>query len=596
MIEGRRDLGAVLLEGALAGAAVAVPLAVWVLARSLPFNAGSGISLSIVTALLGAVYAGTGALAGAGLATVAHVLRAGTARGYAAAAIPLTTMLAVWVVRGRVRAAGPADGWALLAGLIVLLVAWGLSRVLRERGGRAAMLALIIAVVTAAMLLRNVGQAQSVKGDPAAREAVLAAPGPTRTVVVLGLDGVEPELLAELINRGQLPHLAALSQRSARSAMATLEPTWSPPIWTTFWTGKLPSQHGITYFVSEGTYRLGDTPIVVPRLLGAQAILGLLLPRVSVPVNQSQRRATAVWEVLGLAQLPSVAANRILSWPALPVRGAEFSERLLRLDPQIEGLTFPDSLAGPTLARLAAQTAIDDPGLEPAPWLALNLAQEAELWRIATEEAQRREAPLLLLYTHLIDSAQHRYLKYHWPERFSFRPDPAAVSRFGDVVAATYRAVDAQVGEVVASVPPDATILVVSDHGVRPNLELQADVPEPIGLTSMPPAEGKDVSGVHGEAPDGIFLLSGPGIPTGELDWKPHVLDVAPLLLDLLGLPSARDMVRLSPRRAHPDLATGPELEPVSSFEGWIPRRPGVISSAADQAILEELRALGYIE
>ena len=60
--------------------------------------------------------------------------------------------------------------------------------------------------------------------------------------------------------------------------------------------------------------------------------------------------------------------------------------------------------------------------------------------------------------------------------------------RFGSAVAATYERVDRMIAEVVEAVGPEVRILVVSDHGVRPNLALTTDIPEPEGETSMPPA------------------------------------------------------------------------------------------------------------
>jgi predicted AlkP superfamily phosphohydrolase/phosphomutase len=56
-----------------------------------------------------------------------------------------------------------------------------------------------------------------------------------------------------LIEQGRMPVMAGLMQRGAYGYLETIEPTWSPVIWTTMATGKLPKDHGIEGFV----YRVG---------------------------------------------------------------------------------------------------------------------------------------------------------------------------------------------------------------------------------------------------------------------------------------------------------------------------------------------------
>jgi predicted AlkP superfamily phosphohydrolase/phosphomutase len=301
--------------------------------------------------------------------------------------------------------------------------------------------------------------------------------------------------------------------------------------------------------------------------------------------------------VAGLAGQRAILANRLVSWPAQPLRGVELSSRLLLERAEIEHLTYPSELAAPALQRLAEVETPELDGLEAAPWLRIELAKERELWRMGVEQFQREHTELLVLYTHLIDSAHHRYLKYHWPDRYRFQPAAEGREAFGEAVAATYQEVDRMIAEVLVAVGPDVRVLVVSDHGVRPNLALTEDLPEPQGETSMPPAPLDEVSGVHGDAPDGVFCLAGPGVRPGVLGEAPHILDLAPLILRLLELPVAEDLERPDPG---PLLAAllGEEraIPAVETFEGLIPRRIRTRASVADESILEELRALGYIE
>jgi hypothetical protein len=53
---------------------------------------------------------------------------------------------------------------------------------------------------------------------------------------------------------------------------------------------------------------------------------------------------------------------------------------------------------------------------------------------------------------------------------------------------------------------------------------------------------GTAVSGTHAAAPDGFVLAVGDGIRQGATFRRASVLDIAPTILYLMGLPVARDM------------------------------------------------------
>jgi len=107
-----------------------------------------------------------------------------------------------------------------------------------------------------------------------------------------------------------------------------------------------------------------------------------------------------------------------------------------------------------------------------------------------------------------------------------------------------YTYVDRTLGMCVAAASRDATVVVLSDHGMH---------------AKSPPSRlrsGVEISGDHEDAPDGILLVSGTGIKKNYRLRRPgmvlshlygdrlraDVYDVAPTLLYLLGLPVAQDM------------------------------------------------------
>ena len=89
----------------------------------------------------------------------------------------------------------------------------------------------------------------------------------------------------------------------------------------------------------------------------------------------------------------------------------------------------------------------------------------------------------------------------------------------------------------------------------------------------------------------GVLFARGRGIPAGSSTRGVTVNDITPTILAWLGLPVARDM------DGRPMASLDVEhVEPIATYDTKpIPRLESE-SSAAEAEILEELRALGYLE
>ena len=130
-------------------------------------------------------------------------------------------------------------------------------------------------------------------------------PPPDR-LLVLGIDGMDPQILRTLMTEGRMPHFAALAQRGGFAPLQTSAPPQSPVAWSSFITGLDPQDHGIFDFVHRDPASLTPFLSTVRRRKSGQLEL--------------QRRGRPFWEILAEGGIPTtifkVPANFPPSQPA----------------------------------------------------------------------------------------------------------------------------------------------------------------------------------------------------------------------------------------------------------------------------------------
>jgi predicted AlkP superfamily phosphohydrolase/phosphomutase len=203
---------------------------------------------------------------------------------------------------------------------------------------------------------------------------------------------------------------------------------------------------------------------------------------------------------------------------------------------------------------------------------------------MAKHMLRERPTDVLAVGFYGVDAMSHLTWHFMEPERFpSYDVDPGSVERYGGIIGRYYEFVDGLVGELIAAAPPDANVIVFSDHGFGPT-----------GFLPWSGGPGRITPGAP-LAPDGVLILAGPSIRPKATLQAAHVLDVAPTLLALQGLPRASDM----PGRVL-DEALLPSVAPpvIATYETSPLRREGetlAADPAADHDLMEKLRALGYL-
>jgi predicted AlkP superfamily phosphohydrolase/phosphomutase len=137
-----------------------------------------------------------------------------------------------------------------------------------------------------------------------------------KRAVILGFDGMDPELAERFIGEGKLPNLAKLQQQGTFRKLRTTFPAISPVAWSTFMTGVNPGKHNIYDFLAR------DQNNYLPFLSSAE-IKGpkrtIKVGKYTIPLGKPQikgmRRGTPFWHWLGKAGIFSSVIRVPVTFP-----------------------------------------------------------------------------------------------------------------------------------------------------------------------------------------------------------------------------------------------------------------------------------------
>ena len=415
----------------------------------------------------------------------------------------------------------------------------------------------------------------------------------TRRVLLLGWDAADWNIIHPLIEAGKMPFFEKFIECGVSGQIATLQPILSPMLWTSIATGKRADKHDILGFVEP-----------LPDGSGIR------------PVASTSRKCKALWNILSQSGMRSVVLNWFASHPAEPINGAILTNRFVHvagkdltrrpLDPASvhppELHELADSFRVHPIEITAEQMVPFFPDARPTDdkdprigMLASLLANCATTQNAATHFAAGEDWDLLAVYFDAIDQACHVFMEYHPPAMAHVSAEDARI--YGQIVTGAYRFHDMMLGRLLDLVGPDTTVIILSDHGfyhdhLRPAVkEHSPDPSKKFGVEMNP---------VGWHRLQGVFAAAGQGIKRDELFYGTNLLDIAPTILALLGLPIPGDM---DGRALTGIFSKSTELERIPSYEppherDGMHRNISTEESdpwAAREAI-EQLAALGYID
>jgi tetratricopeptide (TPR) repeat protein len=421
--------------------------------------------------------------------------------------------------------------------------------------------------------------------------------------VVIGIDGADWRVIEPLIAAGRMPNLAALRERGSWGPVQTLaELPISPVVWTSVATGKVPSKHGVTWF-------LVDQP-----------------DGTRVPVRSHNRKVKALWNLLAQRGKTPIVLGWWATYPAEDVgpgivvsdalgfhgfgRTAREGDPRQKTHPpelfeKMDALMPPEQQISPEFAARFMHLPAEEyrkRRFDPAQQASADPTNRVQLFQQYAVTAQGytamaeallvRPYDLFLVYFEQVDSLSHLFMK-HAPPKLEW-VDAQEFEQFQDVVSEWYAYQDELLGRVLAKIDQGTTaVFVMSDHGFKS------------GERRIRSEQAIDLRTAHlDHEPDGIFLAAGPGVRRGAKLEGASVLDLAPTVLHYLGLPVAKDMDgAVLQSLFEPESAAARPIEYVASYEGGEPAAKPAVAQAQEpvdpaqlDANVAALETLGYVQ
>lgn len=494
----------------------------------------------------------------------------------------MSAMLIALVVALLVRVAGGGIARLARAGAVPLLVAFAVALAIQvatsflieaeapARLNRAAAAVVEVVPPTTDGRGQPAGPTESVEASAPADFTPEDPVFPARHVMLIGLDGLDPVLVQRLVAEGRLPNFERRMSEGVFAPLATLPDANSAVIWGTIYSGRSPRAHGIHDFYRIQMPGLGPGLFPVHRVWFKE-LAGLLesvgLAR-RVPIQRADLRRFPVWEIIDRFGVSTgVVDGYLYSNPAIPLD----TEESFFLAYGADWFTG-ELLAG----RAAAEGLVDY--MRPVDLLPReSLPTESDFdWqsRVAVElMASGKQPRFLNLYAHEPDALQHEAWRGLEPERYPFPPEE------GDrqAIEAKHEDFDRFLGELERAADPDTVFVLVSDHG---------------HVATMVHA----LDSQHRHGPPGVVMIWGTGVKAGAELESPHVVDVVPTLLALLGLPVAQDLEGRVWTEAFSAELLSLAARSIATYEGlWSAPVGSDRDEAARRRELEKLDDMGYI-
>jgi predicted AlkP superfamily phosphohydrolase/phosphomutase len=362
---------------------------------------------------------------------------------------------------------------------------------------------------------------------------------PRPHVIVIGVNGMEWDILRPLLIKGELPNFAQVIQRGVYGKMRTLSGPNCPKIYSAIATSTPPEENGITGFIVAGK-----------------------------TASTSMLQREPLWSILSGHGVTVGMANVPATFPVMPLNGYMISGMLTRGKGCEDGI-----LCSPKLSEVDGGAAVYPPNLVPelekhvgdfwidcsrmpsAQELKGKEAQVIDEWLLQVSQVRDHQAKLFdyLLshhrtdFTMLAQSCEDRVGHWLYPiQPYNSGYDPKLHSIRVDAFPNQYRAFDQVLGKILQYVDNNTYLFIISDHGIKPLREFEESghryhaAHDHGGNTPIIAKHDFE----DGDDVPGSFIAIGPDIRRDVrlMGFTVSIFDIAPTILKLYGIPQPSQM------------------------------------------------------
>jgi predicted AlkP superfamily phosphohydrolase/phosphomutase/tetratricopeptide (TPR) repeat protein len=400
-------------------------------------------------------------------------------------------------------------------------------------------------------------------------------------VLLIGWDAADWKVINPLLDSGRMPALESLVNRGVIGKLASLEPSFSPMLWTSIATGKTADKHGVLGFIEPSPDGNGIRP-----------------------VNVTSRKVRAFWNILHHKGKHVNVINWWPSYPAEPVNGVIVSNYFPKPidlnrtdkcsgsvhppdwhDRLIGAKVFPDDITDRELLNFVPDAIqIDQEKDKSLLKLSMITAESLSVFRITRELLRKTDWDMTAVYFGGIDQYSHQFMKYHPPKLSTVSEGEFGMYR--NVINAAYIFHDEMLARLLKEIDEHTTVILISDHGFHSDHLRPQRIPE---FTAGAALE---------HSPYGIICMAGPGIVKDERIHGASLLDITPTILHIFDLPVGKDMDGKCLASAFKDAEPSERIESWEQVAGDFGEHPETTRSDpyAGMEAMQQLVELGYIE
>ena len=167
---------------------------------------------------------------------------------------------------------------------------------------------------------------------------VIISSAQAKKVLILGIDGLDPNLLNRYMAAGVLPNFSNIIENGSYSKLETTMAPQSPVAWSTFITGMDPGGHGIYDFIHRNPKTMMPYSSMSKATSAKRTFnLGSLVIPLSRGKVELLRKGRAFWQLLGEHGVPTTVFRMPVNFP--PVEAP--------LNKSISGMGTPDITGSP---------------------------------------------------------------------------------------------------------------------------------------------------------------------------------------------------------------------------------------------------------